>query len=316
MRARRVLAAVPPASGAVVMGTSIVSIDFTIDGRETLSRALLALAALAWAGLGLLVGARVLADRPRAQREAASPAALTGVAGTAVLGARVALLGWTHVAEALLAVALCLWLALVPRVLRAWAAPTVGVSFVLTVATESLAVLAAVLAVQQRIAWLAVAALAALALGLVAYVFVLARFDLRQLLVGRGDHWVAGGALAIATLACGRAAQAARAVQLLHPLVGGLDVASLALWASAAAWLPALLACEAAAPRLDYDARRWSTVFPFGMYAACSFVAGDVAAVGGIADFARAWIWVAFAVWLAAAAGLVRRGVVLYREVA
>jgi len=312
----RVLAAVPPASGAVVMGTGIVSIDFTIDGRETLSRVLLALAALVWVGLVLLVGARVLGDRPRARREAASPAALTGIAGTAVLGARVALLGWTHVAEALLVVAVCVWLALVPRVFAAWVVPTVGVSFVLTVATESLAVLAAVLAVQERLAWLAVAALAALALGLVAYVFVLARFDLRQLLAGRGDHWVAGGALAIATLACGRVAQAAHAVHLLRPLAGGLDVASLALWAAAVAWLPALLVCEIVSPRLDYDARRWSTVFPFGMYAACSFVAGDVAAVGGIVDFARVWIWLALAVWLAATVGLVRRGLRIYREVA
>ncbi|HEY7603180.1 MAG TPA: tellurite resistance/C4-dicarboxylate transporter family protein [Gaiellaceae bacterium] len=313
---RRVLAAVPPASGAVVMGTGIVSIDLANGGHETLSRILLGVAAAVWVGLGLLLGGRVLFDRPRARLEAASPAALTGVAGTEVLGSRVTLLGWQAIGAALLVVGLCLWLALVPRVLRAWKVPTVGVSFVLVVSTESLAVLGAILARRERLAWLAVAALAAVALGLVAYVFVLARFDLRQLLVGRGDHWVAGGALAIATLACGETAEAARAVESLNGLAGGLDVAALVLWATAFAWLPVLLVCEVVSPRLTYDARRWSTVFPVGMYAACSFVVGDVRQIGGMVDFARAWTWVALAVWLVVAAALVLRGWALWVEAA
>jgi hypothetical protein len=35
-------------------------------------------------------------------------------------------------------------------------------------------------------------------------VFVISRFDLRQLVVGHGDHWITGGALAISTLAAGK----------------------------------------------------------------------------------------------------------------
>lgn len=297
----------------MVMGTGIVSIDLALDGFETLSRALLALAVVVWVALGLIVAWRVALARPRASVEAASPAALTGVAGTAVVGARVALLGRYGIAAALLVLSLCLWLALSSRVLRRWTTPTVGVSFVLAVSTESLALLAAVIALRQHLAWLAVAALATVVLGLVAYVFVLVRFDLRQLLVGRGDHWVSGGALAIAALACGRVAEAARSIAPLHGLAGGLDVAALGVWAAAAAWLPALLACELVAPRLDYDVRRWSTVFPVGMYAACSFVAGDVASVGVLVDFARVWLWVASALWLVVFAAFLRRGVELYR---
>jgi hypothetical protein len=311
---RRVLAAVPPASGAVVMGTGIISIDLANAGHETLSRILLAIAATIWVGLGLLLGGRVLFDRARARREAASPAALTGVAGTAVLGSRLTLLGWQTIGVALLVVAFCLWLVLVPHVLRAWKVPTVGVSFVLVVSTESLAVLGAILARRELLSWLAVLALVAVALGLAAYVFVLVRFDLRQLLVGHGDHWVAGGALAIATLASGETAEAARAVSSLNGLAGGLDVAALVLWAAAFAWLPVLLACEIVAPRLTYDARRWSTVFPFGMYASCSFVVGDIRGIGGMVDFARAWTWVAFAVWLVVLTALVLRGRALWIE--
>lgn len=63
--------------------------------------------------------------------------------------------------------------------LRHWKTPTVGLSFVLSVATECLAVLAATLAVSYRAGWLLTAAVAGLLLGLAFYVFTAARFDLR-----------------------------------------------------------------------------------------------------------------------------------------
>ena len=295
------------------MGTGIVSVDLSVDGHEALSRALLVLAAATWAALGLGLGWQVLRDRPGFRHEAASPAALTGIAGTGVLGARMMLLGWAPAGEILLALAFALWVALVPQVLRRWATPTVGVSFMLTVSTESLAVLGALVGLHEGESWLVVAALVAFALGVAAYGFVLSRFGVRQVLVGRGDHWVAGGALAIAALACGRLAEAAAGVGSLQRMHAGLGVAALAVWAAAAAWLPVLLAGEVVSPRLEYEVRRWATVFPFGMYAACSFVVGDVEHVGGLVDFARVWTWVAFAVWLVAAAALVRRGALAYR---
>jgi tellurite resistance protein TehA-like permease len=297
------------------MGTGIVSIGLAVDGFETLSRVLLAVAAAVWAGLGFLLVGRAIGDRPRAELEAESPASLTGVAGTAVLGARCALLGWNFVAMAMLALAACLWLLLVPRVLRHWKTPTVGASFILTVGTESLAVLAAIVALRERVAWLAIGALCALALGVLAYVFVLARFDFRQLLVGHGDHWVAGGALAIATLACGKAEEAAAGLAALHGLAGPLGWAALVLWIGAVLWLPALVICELVAPRLHYDVRRWSTVFPVGMYAACSFEVGAVRSIDGLVDFARVWVWVAVVLWAVVFAALLRRGVVLWRTV-
>jgi tellurite resistance protein TehA-like permease len=94
MALRRTLASIPPASGAVVMGTGIVSIALTLDDRETLSRVLLVIDCVAWVVLGLLLLGRIAVHRERAEREARSPAALTGVAGTAVLGTRLTLLGW------------------------------------------------------------------------------------------------------------------------------------------------------------------------------------------------------------------------------
>jgi tellurite resistance protein TehA-like permease len=171
------------------MGTGIVSIGLALDQQPMLSRILLAIALVLWLGLlGLLVR-RALRQRRSWLEEARTPGALVAVAGTAVLGDRLTLLGEPWAGYLLLAFAFCLWLALLPRVLRHWTTPTVGVSFMLTVAIESLAVLAA---------------------------------------------------------------------------------------------LP----------------RRWSTVFPLGMYAVCSIATGSISGIGGISSFGRAWIWVAFAVWV------------------
>jgi tellurite resistance protein TehA-like permease len=79
-------------------------------------------------------------------------------------------------------------------------------------------------------------------------------------------------------------------------------------------WLPMLLVAEALRPRLRYDVRRWSTVFPVGMYAACSFVVGTVAHASGITDFARVWVWVGLAVWAVVFAAMLRRGYQLPRQ--
>lgn len=281
------------AIGAVVMGTGIVSIGLSLDGWALLSTILLVVASLAWCAL--VVAVAPLAFRLRGEH-VSTPAALTWVAGTVVLGTRLSRLGWNHEAAALLVLAFGLWLLLVPRVLARWRTPTVGVSFLLAVATEAIAVLAARLALVDGLRPLTIAALAFCALGLVLYTAVLARFELRQLLHGRGDHWISGGALAIATLACALCAQSADS---LHH---GLDVAAIALWAASVAWLPILVAGELASRRAATDLRRWSTVFPLGMYAVCSFAAGRAAGSGGLVDFARVWIWIAFAAWLATAA--------------
>jgi hypothetical protein len=189
----------------------------------------------------------------------------------------------------------------------------VGVSLVLVVSTESLAVLAATLSIPEHAPWLMHAALVPFVLGLCFYVFVIARFDFRQLGVGHGDHWITGGALAISTLAAGRITLAQDA---LHSLSGAHDLfkrISLALWVLTMLWLPLLVAAEALRPRLSYDARRWSTVFPVGMYAACSFVVGSAAGAGALTDFAQVWIWVAMAVWLIVVAGTIRSGVAVGR---
>jgi hypothetical protein len=234
------------------------------------------------------------------------PAAFTGLAGSAVLGVRLTMLGWDWAGAGLLIIALVLWLLLVGPVLVNWTTPTVGASFMLTVGTESLGLLAATLALAHDADWLLRASLAPFVLGLAFYLLVLARFDFGQLATGLGDHWVTGGALAISTFTAARITLVSKHLSVLGGAVGALEAVSLALWALALLWLPALLLAEAYRRRLRYNARRWSTVFPVGMYAACSFAVGTADSLSPITSFARVWTWIAVVVWAIAATGLAR----------
>ena len=303
----QLLDAIPPASGAVVMGSGIVSIDLHSAHQPVLSAVMLWFAAGVWLLLAVMLGIRLAYQRDRFEREASSPAAFTGVAGTAVLGTRLALQDYHAAAAALLAVSGVVWALLVVPVLRHWKTPTAGVSFVLVVATEGLAVLGATLAVSYRAGWLVSAAVAALVLGLAFYLFTAARFDWRDLITGHGDQWVAGGSLAISALAAGKITDAARALGQFSGLDSALSTGTLLLWCVAMAWLLPLIAAEILRPRLTYDVRRWATVFPLGMYAACSFATGQVTGISGITGFGQAWTWVAFTASLLALAGLFRR---------
>jgi tellurite resistance protein TehA-like permease len=303
----RVLSAIPPASGATVMGTGIVSIGLLLDDVRVLSVILLVIDAATWIALVELLPARALSDWTRFRVDLRSPTAFTSIAGTAVLGTRLTLAGWTGTATGLLVIALVIWLGLVPYVLRHWTSPTIGASFILTVCTEALALLAAALALATRTDWLLYAALVPFVLGLAFYLGVLVRFDFRQLLVGRGDHWVTGGALAISTVTAGRIVLAAAHLHLLTGIHGALKDLALGLWVATMLWLPALIAAEIIRPRLSYNVRRWSTVFPVGMYAACSFVVGSVTGIQGITDFGRVWVWVGVAVWAVVFGAMLRR---------
>jgi tellurite resistance protein TehA-like permease len=143
---------------------------------------------------------------------------------------------------------------------------------------------------------------------------VLARFDPLQLRIGAGDHWVSGGAIAISTLACATIAQATARSSALISVHDALRIASLVLWALTIAWLPALIGAELRWRRPSYDARRWATVFPLGMYAVMSSATGSVAKAHSLVEFGDDWGWLALAALAAATVGLTRRVVGMSRS--
>jgi hypothetical protein len=116
----RVLDAIPPASGAIVMASGIVSIDLDSGDHRILSAVTLWFAVGVWLVLAVMLGMRLVHQRDRLDHEARSPAALTGVAGTAVLGTRLVIEDYHTAAVALLVVAGVGWVLLVGPVLRHW----------------------------------------------------------------------------------------------------------------------------------------------------------------------------------------------------
>ncbi|MFE0866590.1 tellurite resistance/C4-dicarboxylate transporter family protein [Streptomyces rochei] len=297
----------PPAAGAAVMATGILSVGLHLTGHEVLSRIALVLACAAWLTLAANFVYLLLVERAQWVTRAGTPGALTAVAATTVLGTRFSLLGWTTLAAALLTLAAVLWPGLLFLVVQHWGRRMPGAVFLGCVATEGLAVLGATLAAATSTPWLAHASLVPFWLGIVLYLIALFRFDLRQVARGSGDHWVAGGALAISALAGAKLLAAAGTGMylwnaddqaVLHDVTVFLLVLDLA-------WYAVLLAAEIAWPRLRYDVRRWSTVFPLGMTAAATLSVAAAVEVPWLDAPGQALLWVAVVAWLTVAAGAV-----------
>ncbi|WP_329245005.1 tellurite resistance/C4-dicarboxylate transporter family protein [Actinoallomurus sp. NBC_01490] len=311
---QRLAGAVPPGAGAVVMAGGIVSVCFSVTGPSWLSWSLFAVAAAVWAVLLPVLVARWCADPARWRREARLPASLTLVAGTAVLGSRSAGAGWSWPAYGLLAVAVLLCVVLLPVVLAHWSTPTVGTSFMVCVATQSLAVLTGLLARRSGQRWELYAATAAFVLGVVLYGVVASRFDLRQVIRGAGDEWVLGGALAISTLASTTLVEATARFGVPEGARGVLRVVTICLASEAAAAYVPLAFSEVIWPRPRFDMRRWSTVFPLGMAGLVSLRMSRVFHQKALWDLGRAVSWLALAVWLVVAAGTLRHVLAVIRN--
>ncbi|OIJ67422.1 hypothetical protein WN71_012580 [Streptomyces mangrovisoli] len=290
------------------MAVGIMSIGLRLTGYEVLSGIALVLACATWLGLAVNFAVRLLGERERWMAEAATPGALTSVAATAVLGARFSLLGWQPLAAVLLALSALLWPGLLLTVVRNWQWRMPGTVFLGCVATEGLAVLAAVLAAARSSEWLAHTALVLFWLGLVIYCLALPRFDRRQVIEGAGDQWIAGGALAISSLAGSRLLAVDDSIAylwndddagVLRYMAVALLVLDLCCWA-------VLVVAEAARPRLRYDELRWATVFPMGMTAVAALSIADVDDVPWLHDLGQALLWVSVLAGVVVAAGAVR----------
>ncbi|MFD0415395.1 tellurite resistance/C4-dicarboxylate transporter family protein [Streptomyces sp. NPDC127108] len=286
---------VTPAAGACVMATGIISVGLYLTGHDVLSEIFLAVSCVLWLILAADFVDLLVRDRSRWTAAAVTPPALTAVAATTVVGTRFALLGWPELAIALLAVAALVWPGLLLAVVQHWRRHGMpGGVFLVCVATQGLAVLAATLCLAGEGDWLGDAALACFALGLLLYAYALPRFDFRQTTTGAGDHWVAGGALAISALAASRLTAVP-----LWPGTGHdvLRVLAFVLLGLALAWYAVLLAAEVVWPRFHYDVRRWATVFPLGMTAVAALSTGVVTDVPWLRALGRVLLWVAVAAW-------------------
>ena len=210
-----------PGYFAMVMATGIVAIGSSQQDLDWLAQGLYVIAAAAYVVLAVLLALRVVRFWPAFTADLTNHAKgfafLTTVAGTNVLGSASAIIhGWWGLAWVLWWLSLVLWAVFVYSTLIAvvigadkpgLAAGINGTWFLLTVATQSVCVLAALLLPRHDSDLLAFTALAAFTLGVVLYLIVMTmvflRWTFQPLEPTEADPpaWIAAGAVAITVLA-------------------------------------------------------------------------------------------------------------------
>ena len=320
-----------PGYFALVMATGIVSVGMHNHDVPWLSAALLLVAALAYAVLVVLHAARLALHRDAVFADLADPrrgfGLFTFVAATDVLGTRIAIDGDRTVALALLLVGALAWLllgyvvpwtALLSRADRPILGDANGTWFIWTVASQSVAVLAATLepTVVTGRRELAVLAVVSWSVGVFLYCGVAVLVAARMLLYPlrptdlTPPYWVSMGATAITVLAGSRIVKMADApmVAATRGLIAGTSVV---FWAFGSWLIPPLLAAGVwrhvrhRVP-LRYEATLWSIVFPVGMYGVGSYLLGKADHLPIVSAIGADVTWVALGVWLLTFAAMLR----------
>lgn len=311
-----------PGYFALVMGTGIVAVGAHLLGYPLLGWALFLIALIAYLVLWVILIARlgrfphaVIADFVSHER---GPTFLTIVAANGVLGSQFDEFGvLTALLPALFWSSVVLWSVLVYGFLST---VTVGITkpdlehglngawLLLVVATESLSVLAALLAQRAGApAPLVFASLAFYLLGSMLYVLLAALIFFRW--VFRPMHpaemgaswWINMGAVAIATLAGAQLMTLTGVAPNLAPLLAFVPPFTVLLWATSTFWIPLLVILfiwkELQRGPHGYDSGLWSAVFPLGMYVAATH---DYATAAGLPflDFITVpMFWIALLAW-------------------
>lgn len=316
------VAGLHPGYFALVMGSGIVSVGVSNQGLTALSVALLWVAAAAYAVLVMLTVWRAIRYPMRLRTDFTDPRRgfgfFTFVAGTNVLGTRLAMDGHEDAAFALLAVGGLAWIilgyvvpwtAVLGRADRPVIAGANGTWFIWVVASESVAVLAATLepTVDAGRRELALVAVFSWSVGVFLYagvgVFVAARmltYPIRPVDL-TPPYWVAMGATAITVLAGARIVQMADApmVDVTRGLVAGTSVV---FWAFGTWLIPVLVAAGwwrhvTHRVPLRYEAPLWSIVFPLGMYGVAGMYLGRADHLPIVAAIGHGETWVALVAW-------------------
>lgn len=314
---------------AVVMGTAIVSLAADQHGYSRMGAALgvLALAVFGLLGVGLLVS--VVAGPRRAIRSARDPDVVlrmfSFVAACAVLAARfggAGAVGWLWVLGGVW------WLVLMPLAVRAVLSVALarlrerarGAWLLPSVATTGLAAVTAEWAVRVRAPWLVWVAVSAWLLAVVIYFAVATLIGWRTLAApfrpqqAAPDSWILMGALAICALAGTHILTAAQALAASPGVTRAAAVLTVGAWIAASLWIPPLLGVQLwraghIPGALRYDGVWWSGVFPIGMYAAASSATARTLGMPALATISLVFFWIAFAIWMILAIGLVHTSV-------
>jgi tellurite resistance protein TehA-like permease len=330
---RSPIATLFPGYFAMVMATGIVAVGASQQDIDWLAQTLYVIAAAAYVVLAVLLGARLVrywsAFAADLTNHAKGFAFLTVVAATNVLGAGAAVIhGWWGVAWTLWWAGLFLWPVLLYPTLIAVVirhdkpgleSGINGTWFLLTVSTESVAVLAGLLLTRSDSDLLAFVALAAFTLGFVLYVIVMTLVFLRWTFLPLDPTeldppaWIAAGAVAITVLAGSNLLLAAGSSARLDGVAPFLEGVVVLAWATATFWFPLMVAIGVwrhlvRRLPLRYHPSYWSLVFPLGMYGAATFRMLAAVDLDSLDWLPKVTLAVALLAWLATALGLVLEG--------
>jgi tellurite resistance protein TehA-like permease len=333
------VATLSPGIFAMVMATGIIAVASSQQGIDWLADALYVVAAVMYVVLILTLLARIIRYPAAFTADVTSSsrgfAFLTTVAGTNVLAAASAQIhGWWAVAWVLWWFAVALWPVLVYSTLVAVVigedkpgldSGINGSWFLLTVATESIAVVAGLLLTRDDNNLLAFAALAAFALGVVLYLLVMTaeflRWTLRRLDPTQLDPsaWIAAGAMAITVLAGSNLLIAAPRSPALAQLTQFLHGVVILAWATATFWLPLLVSLGAwrhvvRRVPLGYTSAYWALVFPIGMYGAATSSMLGAMHLGPLGWLPRVTLVVALVAWVSTFVGLLHHIARFWRD--
>jgi tellurite resistance protein TehA-like permease len=340
------LATMEPGYFAAVMATGIVSIGSRLLGHTALAEVLLYCTIAAFVVLLLAYLTRALRFPKRFRQSLAAPSSavayFTVVAGTNVLA--IALLAHRYwlLATVLGAAAFLVWLALTYglfcSIVLAGNRPLLrefnGVWLVWVVGTQSIAVLATVLAVQ--LPWptgreiLGITSVLFWSVGVVLYLILVVIIFLRLFLVETTPvemgppYWILMGATAISVRAAAGiltldGSAQGHLVAQMKPFVLGVAVV---LWSFGSWFIPMLVLFglwRYFVRRFpwSYEPKLWSVVFPLGMYAVASVTLGRAVDFEFMRQLAAVWVWIGVAAWGAVALlMLVALGSAMRRHVA
>ncbi|MCC6858576.1 MAG: tellurite resistance/C4-dicarboxylate transporter family protein [Bryobacterales bacterium] len=321
-----------PGYFAMVMATGIVSIAAHWLEMPLAARALFGFNVGLYCFLWLLTVLRLawfprlflddLCDHRR------GPPLFTLVAASSVLGSQFVLLAGRYTAAfGLWAASVVLWFGLTYAIFPALTVKSgkpplqegiTGVSLLAVVATQSIAVLGALLAAHWRqpyrleanffslCMWLCGGMLYIWIISLIFYRYTFLRFSPADL---APSYWINMGAMAISALAGARLIENAPDAPFLNSLLPFLKGFTLFYWATGTWWIPMLgvLAVWRYVYRrspLRYDASYWAAVFPLGMYTVCTWEMARALEMAFLYAIPRFFVYVALAAWAAALAGL------------
>ncbi|MBU3028706.1 tellurite resistance/C4-dicarboxylate transporter family protein [Paracoccus marinaquae] len=284
-----------PAYFAMVMATGIVSLAADQIGLRGVAVALFAVAGIAYVVLWGLTLMRLLRHRARLLADMfdhlRGPGFFTMVAASSVLGSEFVLLADRPAAAFVLwGVAAFLWFGLTYTIFTALTIKQVkppldqgisGAWLLAVVATQSIAVLSTLLAVQlpqpYRLdlnflalsMWLWGGMLYIWLMSLIFYRYAFFRFSPGDL---SPPYWINMGAMAISTLAGALLIRNSQDAPFLHSIVPFMKGFTVFYWATGTWWIPMLLILGVWRHvymrfPLRYDPLYWGAVFPLGMYA-------------------------------------------------